>query len=197
MVQVVSIVEGDGEVQALPVLLRRLNFWLTPECSTTIHPPIRVHRDRFIRKAEEFTRILLLASKKCLDDGWILILLDADDDCPVQMANELLRRAREVIPHRSVSVVLANREFEAWFLAAARSLHGCRGFTWDVDRDALEGSETVRNAKGRMAERMGGAGYHETTDQPKFAHTFDLDMAVANSRSFRKLCADWTSGIQR
>jgi hypothetical protein len=197
MVQVVSIVEGDGEVQALPILLRRLNARLTPECVANIHTPIRVHRDRFIRKPEEFTRILQLASKKCLDRGWILILLDADDDCPVEMAEELLQRARAVIPHRTVSVVLANREFEAWFLAAARSLHGCRGFHWIGDRDSLDGSETVRNAKGRMAERMGGAGYHETTDQPKFAHAFDLDLAHANSRSFRKLCADWTSGIQR
>jgi hypothetical protein len=55
MIRVVSIVEGDGEVQALPVLLRRLSGWLTPEAITTVEPPIRVHRDKFIRRVDEFT----------------------------------------------------------------------------------------------------------------------------------------------
>jgi hypothetical protein len=193
--QVVSIVEGDGEVQALPVLLRRLNSWLTHEVYATIQPPIRVHRDRFIRRQEEFERMLQLAAKKCLDDGWILILMDADDDCPVTLANELYERARRVVPHRSVSVVLANREFEAWFLAAAKSIDGCRGFIWKESADSPDDSEIVRNAKGRLAERMGGAGYHETTDQSKFAHAFDLQMARDNSRSFRKLCEEWIRGV--
>ncbi len=112
MVQIVSIVEGDEEVQALPVLLRRLNAWLTANVYTTIQPPIRVHRDRFIRHQEDFERILRLATKKSLDDGWILNLLDADDDCPVSLAAKLLEKARCMIPHRSISVVLANREFE-------------------------------------------------------------------------------------
>ncbi|GJH21079.1 DUF4276 family protein [Caballeronia novacaledonica] len=197
MVQVVSIVEGDGEAQALPVLLRRLNSWLTQDVFATIQPPIRVHRDRFIRREEEFERILQLAAKKCFDGGWILILLDADDDCPVRLSADLLDRARRVVPHRAISVVLANREFEGWFLAAARSLDGCRGFAWREEGDAPNDSETVRNAKGRLAERMGGAGYHETLDQPKFAHAFDLQMAVDNSRSFKKLCDEWIRGVKQ
>jgi hypothetical protein len=196
MVQVVSIVEGDGEVQALPVLLRRLNSWLTPEIFATVQTPIRVHRDRFIRRQEEFERILQFAAKKCSDGGWILVLLDADDDCPVALAEDLQTRARAIVQHRPVSVVIANREFEAWFLAAASSLNGCRGFQWNEDRDAPTDSESVRNAKGRLAERMNGVGYHETIDQPKFANAFDLDLAQNNSRSFRKLCADWTSGVR-
>src|SRR5471032_1546694 len=195
MMRVVSIVEGDGEVQALPILLRRLNGWLTPEAFATIEPPIRVHRDKFIRRVDEFNRILLLAAKKCTDNGWILILLDADDDCPVEMAEEIRRRAREVIPHRSISVVLAHREFEAWFMAAARSLIGCRNFHWDSPDPAPANSETLRNAKGWLAERMGGQGYHETLDQPKFASAFDMEFAQMRSRSFRKLCEDWSACV--
>ena len=44
--------------------------------------PIRVRRDQFLNRDKEFSRHLSLAAGKCGEDGWILILLDADDDCP-------------------------------------------------------------------------------------------------------------------
>ena len=104
------IVEGDGEVAALPVLLRRLNAWRTPSTAIDILHPIRVRRDRFLNREREFRRHLLLAAGKCGDDGWIIVLLDADDDCPAELGREILARARQVVPHRRVSVVLANRD---------------------------------------------------------------------------------------
>ena len=60
MINVTAIVEGDGEVIALPVLLRRLNQWLTPEVYVDVGYPIRVRRDRFLKKDEEFSRHLSL-----------------------------------------------------------------------------------------------------------------------------------------
>jgi len=48
--RVVPIVEGHGEVKALPVLLRRLCSWLTPDSYTDVETPIRVRRDRFLNK---------------------------------------------------------------------------------------------------------------------------------------------------
>src|SRR5258708_8149682 len=164
MIRVVSIVEGDGEVQALPVLLRRLSGWLTPEAITSVEPAIRVHRDKFIRPGDEFNRMLLLAAKKCTESGWILILLDADDDCPVEMAETIRRRAREVIPHRCVSVVLANREFEAWFMASARSLIGCRNFSWDSPDAPPGNTQTFRTSKHSLSTRMGTQPSPETLD---------------------------------
>lgn len=71
---VVSIVEGDGEVAALPVLLRRIGAWLSPEVPATISQPIRVRRGRFLNRDEEFRRHLLLAAAKSGEDGWILVL---------------------------------------------------------------------------------------------------------------------------
>jgi hypothetical protein len=56
--------------------------------------------------------------------GGVLVLIDADDDCPAHLGPALLARAREARSDVPVSVVLANREFEAWFLAAAPSLAG-------------------------------------------------------------------------
>ncbi|MCX7112541.1 MAG: DUF4276 family protein [Proteobacteria bacterium] len=190
MMTITSIVEGDGEVAALPVLLHRIAAWISPEREINIPPPIRVRRDRFLNKDEEFRRYLLLAAAKCGDSGWILILLDADDDCPAKLGSKILQRARGIVPHREISVVLANREYEAWFLAAAESLHGHRGFVFDNPQNFEP--ELPRNAKGWLRDRMEGKTYRETTDQPAFSARLDLRQAFDRSRSFRKLCSEWS-----
>lgn len=193
MTAVASIVEGDGEVAALPVLLRRLAQWRGAADYVNVLTPIRVYKDRFLNRPEEFSRHLKLAAAKCGDAGWILILFDADDDCPAQKGAAVLARAQAIIPHRHVAVVLANREYEAWFIAGAESLNGCRGFKFQ-DQDASIDAEKPRNAKGWMRERM-PAGYGETTDQPAFSAQFDLELAHQRSRSFRKLCSEWDKHV--
>lgn len=194
MTPIATIVEGDGEVAALPIVLRRLAEWLSPELGAVEVPtPIRVRRDRFLNRDEEFRRMLLLAAAKCGEAGWILVLLDADDDCPAELAPKILDRAQDVVPHRRVSVVLANREFEAWFLAGAESLDGKRGFSY-AQQETFD-PEAVRNAKGWLSERMGAGRYRETTDQPAFATLLDLRLAHDRSRSFRKLCGEWAKRV--
>lgn len=190
MTVIVSIVEGDGEVAALPILLRRVGEWQTPEKGIHVLPPIRVRRDRFLNREDEFRRMLFLAAAKCGESGWILVLLDADDDCPAELGAQMLERARRIVPHRRVSVVLANREYEAWFLAAAESLHGCRGLTFDFPPNFA--AERPRDAKGWLGECMVTGTYRETTDQPAFSALMDLQQAFKNSRSFRKLCSEWS-----
>lgn len=189
MISIASIVEGDGEVTALPILLRRLAAEWEPAALVYPLPPIRVRRDRFLNKDEEFRRQLLLAAAKSGDGGWIVIVLDADDDCPKTLGAEIWQRAQQHVPHRNLSVVLANREFEAWFIAAAQSLNGTRGFSI-APGERIE-AETPRNAKGWMREHMQGGKYSEILDQPAFTAKFDLQQAFENSRSFRKLCKEW------
>ena len=193
MTSLASIVEGDGEVAALPILLRRLSQWRGAADYVDVLTPIRVYKDRFLNRPEEFSRHLKLAAAKCGDAGWVLILFDADDDCPAQKGAAVLAQAQAIIPHRRVAVVLANREYEAWFIAAAESLNGCRDFKYR-DADALIDPEKPRNAKGWMRERM-PAGYGETTDQPAFTARFDLELAHQRSRSFRKLCSEWDKNV--
>ena len=190
MSAVVAIVEGDGEVAALPVLLRRLNDWLTPGRFVQVPTPIRVRRERFLNRDDEFRRHLLFAAAKCGDQGWILILLDADDDCPADQGPGILQKAQQLIPHRRISVVLANREYEAWFIAGARSLSGKRGFRMD-DAEEIVDAETPRDAKGWLKRHMASRSYGETTDQPAFSSLVDLRLVHERSRSFRKLCSEW------
>jgi hypothetical protein len=194
---VVSIVEGDGEVLALPILLRRLCDWKTPGVYAEIPTPIRVRRDRFLNKDDEFNRHIQLASSKCQENGWILILLDADDDCPAELGKSILARAQKAAPHRKFSVVLANREYEAWLIAGATSLNGKRGVTLGIHDEGVRNAESIRNAKGWFSERMANGSYKEVLDQPALSASVDLDEAFEHSRSFRKLCCEWSRQVER
>jgi len=108
--RIVPLVEGHGEVQALPALLRRIAGRLSPDALPEILPPIRVKRDRFVNNLEEFRRTVTLAVRRAGSDGAVLVLLDADEDCPALLGPELLKRFREQAPHARCSVVLAKRE---------------------------------------------------------------------------------------
>lgn len=119
----------------------------------------------------------------------VLVLLDADDDCPAELAPALLARARDARKDRPASVVLAKREFEAWFLAAAPSLRGRRGLAADL---ALPPDpELPRDCKGWLSRhRSDGRGYKPTADQAALAAAVDLRLARTNSPSLDKLWRD-------
>jgi hypothetical protein len=81
------------------------------------------------------------------------------------------------------AVVLAHREYEAWFLAAAESLRGQRGLPADLAPPA--DPEAVRDAKGWLRSHMPrNRKYSETADQAALTELFDLDLAQSRSASF-------------
>jgi hypothetical protein len=63
MTAIVSIVEGHGEVTALPILLRRL-VMARGTYDLDIPEPIRVQKDRFLNREQEFERMMALAAAK-------------------------------------------------------------------------------------------------------------------------------------
>lgn len=183
MAVVVPVVEGHGEVEAVPILLRRI-FERERRFDIEIGRPFRVKRHRVV-KTGELERSLTLAIRSRRADAAI-VLLDSDDDCPVELADALGARA-DAAAFQNVSVVCACREFEAWFLAAKRSLRGKCEIR--VDADCIPEAENLRDAKGRITANMeGGRRYLEVDDQPRLAAAVDLDLAEGKARSFRKLC---------
>jgi hypothetical protein len=121
--------------------------------------------------------------------GGVLVVLDADDDCPAELGPELLGRACKARPDKQVAVVLANREFEAWYLASAPSLAGKHGFPESFPAPA--DPESPRDCKGLLTRaRAAGHPYKETVDQTALASVFDLEMARTGSPSFAKFCRD-------
>ena len=172
------IVEGHGEVQALPVLLRRL----LPHPMTLLSPPFRMKRGQ-MRDVKRLQAAVGFAVGRTSKDDAVLIVLDADDDCAVRLGDEVLGHARAAGHDRRVAVVVATREYEAWLVAGASGLAGKRGLPPDLAPP--KEPDKLKNPKAWLSERM-PRGYRETLDQPAFSQTMDLG-AAAKSRSFRKL----------
>jgi hypothetical protein len=179
------LVEGHGEVQAAPILVRRIAAALELPC--TVLPPIRQPRTTII-KPGELERAVTLLGNKVGPDGAILVLLDADDDLACTLAPALLARARVARPDRRICVVLAVREYEAWFLAGATSLRGRRGLPDNLA--SPPDPQAIRDAKGWLGAQM-RRGYSPAIDQPALTSMVDLELTRI-SPSFDKLFRDLT-----
>ena len=150
-----------------------------------MNQPIRVKSGSFLNDENYFRKQVMLAGAKAAQEGGsILILLDCEDDCPANLGPDLLQRARTVRADVNTLVVLAYREFETWFIAAARSLRGQCGLPDDLDPP--QDAEGIRNAKGWLGARMNVA-YDPITHQIEFVRAFNLEEARSN-RSFNRFC---------
>ena len=113
------------------------------------------------------------------------MLIDADDDCPREFGPSLLARAKQARPDIPIGVVLAKREYEAWFLAAIESLSGKQGF--GENRQRVDNPEEIQGAKERLGSEMPGQGsYRPTRHQASLTAIFDLQLARKRSDSFDK-----------
>jgi hypothetical protein len=185
---IATVVEGQGEVAAVPVLLRRMAAVIAPEVLLELPRPYRVGRGSLLAPYG-LERVVAAVAEQGGRTPGVLVVLDVDDDCPAALGPELLARARNARPDRPGSVVLANREFEAWFLAAASSLRGQRGLTSELAPPA--DAESPRDCKGWLSQRrVDGRGYKPTTDQAALSAVFDMQMARKNSPSFDKMWRD-------
>lgn len=112
---IVPIVEGHGEVQAVPVLIRRIFAQFQPEIYPEINPPSRIKAGSFLADSAYFEKYIQLAAAKAAQgNGTVLILLDCEDDCPASVGPELLSRAHALRPDVPFIVALAYREYETW-----------------------------------------------------------------------------------
>ncbi len=178
---IVPIVEGHGEVVAAPLLIRRIASAMNV-FDVVVKKPIRVPKHK-LQKTGELERTLDLAIQKAEGACGILILLDADDDCPGETAPALLTRAREAWPNVPIQIVLAKMEYEAWFLGAIDSLIDEKQPELKPVRDY--NPEGIRGAKEKLEEIL-DSHYSETVDQPAYTSLFDLGEARANCPSFDK-----------
>jgi hypothetical protein len=179
-----SVVEGHGEVEALPALIRRIAESVGFAGDLRVNPPIRVKSGSFLNDEDYFRKYVTLASGKAVANGGsLLILLDCEDACPATLGPALLQRAQAVRVGIDVFVALAYREYETWFISAAPSLRGRRGLSQDLKTP--QDVEQIRNAKGWLGDRM-NVRYDPVVHQLEFTKEFDLRLARA-SRSFDRL----------
>jgi hypothetical protein len=121
------------------------------------------------------------------DRGLILVTRDSDGDCPVEIKAKIDESVQIIDPRITLSVVVCNREFESWFLAASGSFaeaHGCVSIPPEFDN-----ADLVANAKATFEAQVVAPGnrYSETVDQPRFASLINFNTnPEVRSRSLRR-----------
>lgn len=197
---ILAIVEGHGEQKAVPLLLRRWFAHRRFRNFETRSPAIRAGGSGALKcpyDPEQGTGIEYYVEMAASEqpDG-ILIVLDADDECQERaqdrsrlgLGPELLGRARRVAPHIPIEVVVANREYEVWFLAALDTLRRTgrlpRDKRWEK---SISDIESIRDCKKPLSHLLGRR-YEETTDQMDFTEALPFTATLARrSRSYEKL----------
>ena len=112
---VAPIVEGHGDVAAVPVLLRRL----CPEIP--VARPVRFPRSRLIEEPQ-LVRAARIAAANITERGAVLLVIDADEDCAAEIGPKLQATLTRAIPQLLCRVGIVVREFEAWIVGGDASL---------------------------------------------------------------------------
>ena len=76
-VKIAAIVEGYGECEAVPILIRRIARTIDPGFVPKVFPPLRVPASR-IMKEGEMERSVDFAARKLQGQEGILVVLDCD-----------------------------------------------------------------------------------------------------------------------
>jgi hypothetical protein len=184
VIYIAPIVEGHGEVEAVPPLLHRIFRAAGYHGQLLINSPIRVKVGSYLTDPQYRNKMILLASAKVAErKGAVLILFDCEDQCPAELGPKLLEQARAIRNDVRMLVALSYREYETWFVTAARSLRGVRGLPMDLEPPAHP--EAIRGAKEWLGQRM-TAPYDPIIHQAEFSRAIDLDQARVNA-SFERL----------
>jgi hypothetical protein len=184
-VAILAIVEGQSEEASVPELLRRILHERLGSFNVQVAKPFRVKRNRIV-KPGELERAIKQGVRTRADIAAVLVILDADDDCPAELAPQLLRRVAGET-HLPASVVLAKREFEAWFLGCLESFRGFQSIPQDaVSPDHPE----TDDAKGALKKLTGQDRYNTAVDQVRFVQEMNFDLCRERCPSFDKLLRD-------
>lgn len=181
-------------MEAVPLLVRRICHEIYFDFTIQTSHPVRLTKSRLLR-SDELERAVRLAMANTESQGPVLIVLDADDDCPATLGPRLRRRASAAAGTDRISVVIPKYEFETWFLTAARSLGGKRGLEADLS-PPLDPHE-IRGAKEWLGRHMiPGRKYSPTIDQAALVGSIDLQV-TRTCRSFDRLCREIGRLIER
>lgn len=165
MRRIFSIVEGEGDAAALPVLIRRV--LAAQNASDRAQPGKARHEHKgTLLKRGELERIARTLLQKARGDARVLVLIDADDDCAANLGRKLQRRLDRAFGSGTCAAVVAVREYENWLI---------------YDEAALDAKRTLSD------QRTDGRSYRPTADQAHLTAEVDVDTIHARCPSFDKL----------
>lgn len=184
---IVPVVEGHGDRSAVPVLLRMVLEYFGRYDIPVKEPKTAKGKQNLLKDYEKYVGYAAI-EPGCVG---ILVLLDADDQCPVEEVYKLTERTQALNLQQSVTIVYANREYETWILASMDSEQGGEIRT----RLGIDGSESYQGdvdsirAKEWLKRKMPrGQSYRETKHQVALTAFIDIEHTRCRSRSFRRFC---------
>ena len=185
---IIAIVEGRGDERALPALIRRiLHERLFRYDIGTGKSQVAKGKENLVGKFEKFVEYAMDENPAA-----ILVLVDADADCPVELVRDLARRAEALNAPVPIAIVCAKSEYETWFICSLSDSEGegiRRNLGLPPSVVCPENAESIRNAKGWLSDRMPrNRAYREIPNQDTLTHHIALDLVREKSRSFRRLC---------
>lgn len=179
MIRVAAIVEGYGDVQAVPSLIAKTSNLLgSPAVASD---PIRAGEWKLLRRPGIIEDYLELAATRQWD--LILVVLDLEDDCAMAEAAsareriELWKNGRDI----KVEIVFMVREYETLFLWCPSCLPVSNNAALPADPD------NIRGAKERV-KQLTARRYKETQDQLRYTQSLDIAVLYKACRSFRRFC---------
>jgi hypothetical protein len=198
---IVPIIEGQTEAGCVERLLHRLwNELVVASERLQVLPPSRSSRDGLVHpdgvnlgtKIEEaFAKVTQYLHRDSSGRGLLLLLLDAEGDCPRELAPALLQRCQRARSDADISCVVAKRMLENWFVSAAGSLAGKNGLPTDLQ---MPDQPEERSGARWLAEQIRSVDrqrtYKKTVDAKLYVGVMDLRLCRENSPSFDKLCRE-------
>ena len=172
---IVPIVEGHGEVESVPLLIRRV---LQEELQR--YDVLAAKAINAMGKGNLMRRIKDYVAYAAGGDA-ILVVFDADEDCALKLVGEIRDSCLSMSVPIPVAVVCAVREYEAWILASIETV-------FPGQAAMSPEPETLANPKSTLKGRALNGRYRETEHQVRLTSRIDIDIASANSRSFRRFC---------
>lgn len=172
---IVPIVEGHGEVESVPLLVRRV---LQEELQRYDILPAKAINTK--GKGTLMHRIKNFLSLAAGGDA-VLVVFDADEHCALELVKEICDSCRGISASTPVAVVCAVRAYEAWLLASIETV-----FPGQATMSSKP--ETLPNPKSALRDIAPDGRYRETEHQVRLTSRIDIDIASANSRSFRRFC---------
>lgn len=188
MNKLVLVVEGDGEVEAAPVLARRILYEYFEYYEIQQIQAINAGSNSSITTQNGLERFLEIA-RRIKDCKGVIVLLDSEEkyrDYPVTLVAKLVERTKSLNLPFPVAVVCARCEYESWFLGSLHTLAG----TSNLKKDTIfEGNpEHKCNAKEWLTRQMPDVIiYKETIHQSAMTVKIDIPHLIENVRSFRRM----------
>ena len=184
MKTLLPIVEGHGDIKAVPVLIRRILEHHNHFDVEVLFP----HKRGDLPKIKaNFDNCFKMAIKEKAAVIWIIDFDCATCDCVAEEAAQLYQRANTIYAGWPFKVAFMVKEFETLFLSEPDAT---RSVLKEIPKTTAfpEDPETIRGAKEWLSRAMpSGYAYKETVHQAKLAAAVDLDYLRTSSASYRHL----------